>query len=48
MITMPDPNPRPDSTPENDNDNREDVEQAVENNDDAKRGKTRNQGDDAQ
>ena len=45
---MPDPNPHPDSTPDTDKVNREDVEQATENNDDANRGETRNQGDDAQ
>ena len=45
---MTDPNPHPDSTPENDDDKREDVEQATENNDDANRGETRNQGSDAQ
>lgn len=45
---MIDPDPHPDSPPDNDNDEREDVEQATENNDDATRGEVGNQGDDAQ
>ncbi len=45
---MPDPNPHPDSTPETEDRNREDIEQATENNDDAKRGEVNNQGTDAQ
>jgi hypothetical protein len=45
---MPDPNQHPDSKPETENKNREDVEQATENNDDAQRGEVRNQGADAQ
>ena len=48
MIAMPDRNPHPDSAPEADNDKRADVEQATENNDDAKRGEVRNQDADAQ
>ena len=48
MIAMPDRNQHPDSTPDTDKANREDVEQATENNDDAKRGEVRNQDSDAQ
>lgn len=45
---MPDPNKHPDSTPETENENREDIEQATDNADDAERGEVRNQDDDAQ
>ena len=45
---MTDRDPHPDSAPDADNDNRSDVEQATENNDNAKRGEVRNQDDDAQ
>ena len=45
---MPERDPHPDSPPDADNDKRGDVEQATENNDDAKRGEVRNQEDDAQ
>lgn len=45
---MPDRNQHPDSTPDTVDKNREDVEQATENNDDAKRGEVRNQDADAQ
>jgi hypothetical protein len=48
MIAMTDRNQHPDSTPDTDKVNREDVEQATENNDNGKRGETRNQDDDAQ
>lgn len=45
---MPDRNQHPDSTPDTENKNREEVEQATENKDDANRGETRNQNSDAQ
>jgi hypothetical protein len=47
MIDMTERDPHPDSAPQADNDKRGDVEQATENNDDAKRGEVRNQEDDA-
>jgi hypothetical protein len=50
MIAMPDRDrdTHPDSPPEADNDKRADVEQATENNDNARRGEVRNQDETAQ